>query len=108
MGVAPFNPFIIINKEREKEVHLPYRSITSLGNQSYVFTGDNKDIDGNFISENGYPWAISIIHDFKVPKEKVDITSAYNFFGAWAESGGAAYEDWYKDNPGNRNEDLIE
>ncbi|GAB2999716.1 hypothetical protein GCM10027284_16580 [Cyclobacterium sediminis] len=108
LGVAPFNPFIIINKEREKEVHLPYRSITSLGNQSYVFTGDNKDIDGNFISENGYPWAISIIHDFKVPKEKVDITSAYNFFGAWAESGGAVYEDWYKDNPGNRNEDLIE
>lgn len=108
LGVAPFNPFIIINKEREKEVHLPYRSITSLGNQSYVFTGDNKDIDGNFISENGYPWAISIIHDFKVPKEKIDITSAYNFFGAWAESGGTAYEDWYKDNPGNRNEDLIE
>jgi len=108
LGVAPFNPFIIINKEREKEVHLPYKSITSLGNQSYVFTGDNKDIDGNFISENGYPWAISIIHDFKVPKEKVDITSAYNFFGAWAESGGTAYEDWYKDNPGNRNEDLIE
>ncbi|MBI0397642.1 LruC domain-containing protein [Cyclobacterium marinum] len=108
LGVAPFNPFIIINKEREKEVHLPYKSITSLGNQSYVFTGDNKDIDGNFISENGYPWAISIIHDFKVPKEKVDINSAYNFFGAWAESGGTAYEDWYKDNPGNRNEDLIE
>lgn len=108
LGVAPFNPFIIINKEREKEVHLPYRNVTSLGNQSYAFTGDNKDIDGNFISENGYPWAISIIHDFKVPKEKVDITSAYNFFGDWAESGGTAYEDWYKDNPGNRNEDLIE
>ncbi|WP_339925241.1 LruC domain-containing protein [uncultured Cyclobacterium sp.] len=108
LGVAPFNPFIIINKEREKEVHLPYRHITSLGDQSNVFPGDNKDLDGNFISENGYPWAISIIHDFKVPKEKVDITTAYNYFSSWAESGGATDEDWYKDNPGNRNEDLLD
>ncbi|EPR69044.1 LruC domain-containing protein [Cyclobacterium qasimii] len=108
LGVAPFNPFIIINKEREKEVHLPYMNITSLGNQSNVFTGDNKDTDGNFISDNGFPWAISIIHDFKVPKEKVNITSAYNFFSTWAESGGTSNEDWYKDNPGNRNEDLLD
>ncbi len=108
LGVAPFNPFIIINKEREKEVHLPYMNITSLGNQSNVFTGDNKDPDGNFISDNGFPWVISIIHDFKVPKEKVNITSAYNFFSTWAESGGTANEDWYKDNPGNRNEDLLD
>lgn len=107
LGVAPFNPFIIINKVR-KEVHLPYKNITSLGDQSIEFIGDNKDVDGNFISDEGFPWAISIIHDFQVPKEKVDITSAYNFFGAWAESGGTSYEDWYKDNPGNRNEDLIE
>ena len=25
LGTAPFNPFIIINQERDKEVHLPYR-----------------------------------------------------------------------------------
>ena len=108
LGVAPFNPFIIVNKQREKEIHLPYRHITSLGDQSVAFTGDNKDTDGNFISENGFPWAISIIHDFKVPKEKVDITSAYNFFSSWAESGGSNNVDWYKDNPGNRNDDLLE
>jgi LruC domain-containing protein len=108
LGVAPFNPFIIIDKVREKEVHLPYMNLTSLGNQSHEFAGVNKDADGNFISDNGFPWAISIIHDFKVPKEKVDITSAYNFFSAWATSGGTAYKDWYKDNPGNRNEDLLE
>jgi hypothetical protein len=26
------------------------------------------------------PWAISLIHDFKVPKEKIKISDAYNFF----------------------------
>lgn len=108
LGVAPFNPFIIVNSERGKEIHLPYMNSTSLGNSSLEFTGENKDADGNFISENGFPWAISFIHDFKVPKEKVDITSAYNFFSSWAESGGTSNVDWYKDNPGNRNVELLE
>jgi len=107
LGVAPFNPFIIVNKEREKEIHLPYKNITNLGVQSLDFNGVNKDSDGNFISDNGFPWAISIIHDFKVPKEKVAITEAYNFFSTWAESGGANFSDWYKDNPGHRNLDKI-
>lgn len=108
LGIAPFNPFIIVNGERAKEIHLPYMNRTSLGNSSLEFTGENKDTDGNFISENGFPWAISIIHDFKVPKEKVDITSAYNFFSTWSESGGTSNVDWYKDNPGNRNDDQLE
>ncbi|SDS46953.1 LruC domain-containing protein [Polaribacter sp. KT25b] len=108
LGVAPFNPFIIANKVRSKEIHLPYRKVTSLGVSGIEIDGVNKDADGNFISDNGFPWAISIIHDFKVPKEKIDITDAYNFFSTWAESGGTTNVDWYKDNPGNRNEDLID
>jgi LruC domain-containing protein len=42
------------------------------------------------------PWAISLIHDFKVPKEKIKISDAYNFYTI---SGGTVYNDWYKDNP---------
>lgn len=108
LGVAPFNPFLIVNMVREKEIHLPYMSPTSLGNNSTTFSGTNKDVDGNYISDNGYPWAISIIHDFKVPKEKVEITNAYNFFSTWAESGGIDYDDWYTDRSGYRNESLID
>lgn len=108
LGVAPFNPFIIANKVRSKEIHLPYKKVTNLGVSGIEIVGVNKDADGNFISDNGFPWAISIIHDFKVPKEKIDITNAYNFFSTWAESGGATFVDWYKDNPGNRNENLID
>lgn len=108
LGVAPFNPFIIANKVRSKEIHLPYRKVTNLGISGIEIDGVNKDADGNFISDSGFPWAISIIHDFKVPKEKIDITDAYNFFSTWAESGGTTFLDWYKDNPGNRNEDLID
>jgi LruC domain-containing protein len=107
LGVAPFNPFLIVNKEREKEIHLPYMNVTSLGSTNIEFNGVNKDADGDFISDNGYPWAISIVHDFKVPKEKEDIKNAYNFFGTWAESGGIDYDDWYTDKSGHRNIDKI-
>jgi hypothetical protein len=37
------------------------------------------------------------LHDFKVPKEKVNVTDAYNYFVRWANSGGTN-SDWYKDN----------
>ncbi len=103
LGAAPFNPFIIVNKNRDQEVHLPYRNVTSLGNNLSPIDQANKDPDGNFISNTGYPWAISIIHDFKVPKDKVNITAAYNYFSTWATSGGTQFKDWYKDNPGHRN-----
>ena len=108
LGVAPFNPFLIVNMEREKEIHLPYMSTTSLGDKSTTFSGTNRDADGNYISDTGYPWAISIIHDFKVPKEKVAVTEAYNYFSLWAESGGVDYKDWYKDSSGYRNDELID
>lgn len=108
LGVAPFNPFIIINQERHKEVHLPNRNRTNLGTNVSITDGINSDIDGNFISDNGLPWGISIIHDFKVPKENVRIDNAYNFFLAWANSGGVTHQDWYKDNPGFRNPNNLE
>lgn len=108
LGVAPFNPFIIINQERHKEVHLPHRERTNLGTNVSIADGINSDTNGNFISDNGMPWAISIIHDFKVPKENVRVDNAYNFFVAWATSGGVTHQDWYKDNPGFRNESQLE
>ena len=64
--------------------------------------------DGNFISNNGFPWAIDIVHDFKVPKEKIAINKAYNHFNTWAISGGIQYKDWYKDSAGFRNTENIQ
>ena len=108
LGLAPFNPFLIVDANREREVHLPYRNRTTLGVYNPQAAGVSSDLDGNYISDSGYPWAISIIHDFKVPKEKVNVTSAYNFFIPWAESGGSQFKDWYKDNPGYRNTSELE
>lgn len=108
LGDAPFNPFIIINKNRDKEVHLAYANNTNLAGGNIDFSGLNNDEDGNFISNNGFPWAISIVHDFKVPKENKAINTAYNHFNSWAISGGSNYKDWYKDSAGYRNTENLE
>lgn len=108
LGIAPFNPFMIINKIRENEVHLASMNMTSLGSKNTQTNGVNSDEDGNYINRTGLPWAIDIMHDFKVPKEKTAVNEAYNFFNQWATSGGSQYQDWYKDNPGYRNVDKIQ
>jgi LruC domain-containing protein len=108
LGAAPFNPFMIINKIREKEVHLAYMHRTSLAVKNFDISSINNDEDGNFISNNGFPWAINIVHDFKVPKETIAVNTAYNYFNSWAISGGLEYKDWYKDNTGYRNSENIE
>jgi LruC domain-containing protein len=108
LGTAPFNPFLIVNKIREKEVHLAGFPATSKGSKNIQINGLNSDEDGNYFNEVGLPWAIDIVHDFKVPKERIPVTEAYNFFTQWATSGGSQYKDWYKDNPGYRNIEKIE
>lgn len=107
LGTAPFNPFMIINKIREKEVHLPNGHTTTLGKKSFEIDGVNRDKDGDYLTDRGLPWAINIVHDFKVPKEKVTINTAYNYFNQWATSGGSTYADWYKDSTGYRNDQYI-
>jgi LruC domain-containing protein len=76
LGAAPFNPFIIANKDRGKEIHLPGYHKTNLS------------ASGTYITGSGFPWGLSIINDdFKVPKEGVNIMTAYNHFGNWQYLG---------------------
>ena len=108
LGIAPFNPFLIVNKERGREIHLPNRLRTSLGVNDQNVEGVNQDADGNYQTESRLAWAINIVHEFKVPKERVPVNQAYNFFNQWATSGGTTYNDWYKDNAGYRNISQLE
>ncbi len=108
LGIAPFNPFLIVAKERGREIHLPNRFRTTLGINDTSVEGVNQDIDGNYKTTSGLPWAINIIHNFKPPKENIPVNQAYNFFNEWATSGGTLYQDWYKDSTGYRNESELQ
>jgi len=104
------NPFMIINQERGKEVHLSNRTPTSLADISLFGTGnDNSDISNGvyYKDDNNLPWAIDIIHDFVCPKEKTEIILGYPYFVNWAESSGNQYDDWYKDKSGYRNQSYL-
>jgi LruC domain-containing protein len=107
LGIAPFNPFLIVNKDRGREIHLPNRLRTSLGVNDQNVQGVNQDLDGNYQTGERLPWAINIVHEFKVPKERVPVNQAYNYFNQWATSGGTLFNDWYKDNAGYRNSSQL-
>ena len=110
LGMAPFNPFLIVGKDRGKEVHLPDHAPTALANQSYFGIGadDSQPSSGRYYkSDKNHPWALNIAADFDYPEEKNDIVTAYNFFAAWAQSGGASNQDWYIDLSGYRNTSKL-
>jgi len=104
------NPFIFINGDRGREVHLSDFPPTSLANSDFFGTVDddsNPSTDRYYKNVNNLPWAIDIIHDFVYLKEKEAIIRGYNKFADWAESGGVDYPDWYKDQDGYRNNAFL-
>ncbi|MBN1650531.1 MAG: LruC domain-containing protein [Bacteroidales bacterium] len=109
-GAAPFNPFIMVNKTRGREVHLPNYSATDLADPSYFFTYDDAT-DSNegkgFKSVDNLPWALNIPTSFAIPVEKEAINKAYLKFIPWVQSNGTDYKDWYLPETGYRNLQFL-
>lgn len=98
LGSAPYNPFMIINQDRGREVHLWNKEPTDL--MSHDFLGSSDDASNAsqgryFVSKNGFNWALHIPKSIPYTQEKVDFTKAYVKFADWAKSGGTAHQDWY-------------
>ncbi|MEI6753164.1 MAG: LruC domain-containing protein [Paludibacter sp.] len=105
LGGAPFNPFIVVNGEREKEVHLAGSAPTKLADLSLFGTGqDNSNVATGkyYMSDKYLPWALNIPVQFDYPAEKEDITKTYLMFNNWAQSKGTTNTDWYTNKSGNR------
>lgn len=110
IGTPPYNPFIIIDRNRGVEVHLPNYPPTDLANAAYLGTGDdNSDAGANkyYVSDQYLPWAINLPASFNYAKEKEDIREAHLMFDIWATSGGYTYMDWYESKGGYRNSNKI-
>lgn len=106
LGLAPYNPFIFVNNDRSKEIHLPGSKPTSKADFSLFGTGDDESDPATgryYFSSDSYPWAANIPESFDYPAEKVNITEAHLMFGPWASSNGFNYMDWFQDKPGYRN-----
>jgi LruC domain-containing protein len=110
IGTPPYNPFIIVNQDREVEVHLPNKKPTDLVNLDILGSGhDNSRLNSNeyYISDKYLPWAINLPVSFDYPAEKEDITKTHLMFNSWAISLGYNYMDWYNNKPGYRNDGKI-
>ena len=110
LGAAPFNPFLISDKRRGYEVHLPGSLPTDLANTKLFSTAQDYTHPLNnyyYKSKNAWPWALSFAESFDYSSEGSAINKSYLHFLDWAQSGGMAYKDWYKNLAGYRNSSLI-
>lgn len=101
---APYNPFLFLNNQRDKEVHLPGHIPTHKANPIYF--GQNDDgsdpITGRYYySKKNLPYAVHVPIKWDYPLEKTQITKGYLNFKNWAQSNGANYPDWYQPTPAN-------
>jgi len=109
-GIPPFNAFIIVNGNRNREVHLPNQPPTDKVNGLDFGTADDNSIvaQGRYYKTvNNLPWALNITGKFNYPIETAAINAAYLKFVDWAQSSGALYPDWYLNNTGYRQPSLI-
>lgn len=110
LGTAPFNPFIMTNKQRGHEVHLPGMAATSKANTALFGTSSDgtNAITGNWYkTKNNLPFALHMVEPYDYPREGRAILYGYPRFADWAQSGGSLAKDWYLDIPGNRNSQHI-
>ena len=104
-GSAPFNPFMVINQTRGREVHLPGYDPTDKVDPAYFGEGNDASdpVSGIYYkSATGLPWGMNLPQSFDYPMEKTDIREIYLNFNQWAKSSGFTYMDWYVDQPGYR------
>lgn len=110
LNIEGFNPFLIVNKDRSVEVHLPNQLPTDLANTELF--GSESDAsnpaDGYYyMTDKKLPWALNICETFDYPIEKVEIIFAHLKFAEWAMSAGQIYPDWFKDIAGYRDNNNI-
>ncbi|NRB41405.1 MAG: LruC domain-containing protein [Pseudomonadales bacterium] len=105
-STPPYNPFITVNGDKSREVHLANHLGTALysSNQyddAYDHAGSNCGDEANdngacFLNESNLPWAIDVGDNsfYAWSREHHDITSVftgdgnYASFSFWVESGG--------------------
>lgn len=110
LGTAPYNPFLVVNYERGKEIHLPDYAPTDKADAKLFGTShDRTNPAKNTFYKNwkNLPWAIHLPVSFDYPYEKQEILKGHLYFGKWVESNGTQYADWYLDKAGYRSKANI-
>lgn len=106
-GLAPFNPFIFVNGERGREVHLANYKPTDLVDDSYFgqYSDRSNPAEGRYYkTEFNLPFGLNIASKLDYAVEKAPINEAHLKFINWIEASGTNYQDWYMNKSGYRND----
>ncbi len=96
LGLVPFNPFLISDGNRAKEIHLPDFAPTSKADFLGSANDDSDPTQNRYYKTSAnLPWALNIFDDFVPPAESIPISIEYPRFVTWANSGGTQDLDWY-------------
>jgi len=110
LGVPPYNPFIFINQDRSREVHLINKPPTDKADFK-LFGTDQDDSNPNtgryYVTGNNLPWGLNTTDKFSYPAEKVPINIGFTKFIPWSISSGSEYFDWFLDKKEYRNADKL-
>jgi LruC domain-containing protein len=114
IGAPPYNPFIMSNGLRGREVHLSDKFPTILSSRSedllvagVVSSDDTVGSNNQYTTVDNLPWVLNIPVSFDYPEEGIDIRYAYNHFVTWASSEGDEYKDWYLNLNGYRENSYL-
>jgi LruC domain-containing protein len=104
LGTPPYDPFLIIDQQRGKEVHLAGEQPTDMADVSLFGSGDDATVPGTMMTYKtalALPWALDLTNNWTYPQEKDRISDGYKYFVPWAESSGTQHSDWHLARPDN-------
>lgn len=110
LGGYPYNPFMVVNLNRGREIHLPDFPPTSGADFSYFGQAADYSRPSSglyYRSAQNLPWAINVTSSYAIPTEKSPINLGYLKFVDWAKSAGVQYPDWYLNLPGYRDNGYL-
>ncbi|MEO6916516.1 MAG: LruC domain-containing protein [Chitinophagaceae bacterium] len=105
-----FNPYLIADQTRGREIHLANRTPSAKMSSAYYGQGqDNSNPAAGkyFKTKNNLPWALEISTSIPYALELTEFSKAYPNFIKWVESNGTTHADWYLNNPGNRDASKL-
>ncbi|MCR5741056.1 MAG: LruC domain-containing protein, partial [Gammaproteobacteria bacterium] len=117
VGHLDYNPYLIANAisktgesqigKGRTEVHIPGKSITTLGKTLEVSGGINTNyFASQFVSEgNEFPFAISLngVKDWVAPNPGVRVDKTFIKYSSWRNANGFADMNWYFNRKGYDN-----
>jgi LruC domain-containing protein len=110
MGNPPYNPFLFVNGDRTKEVHLQNMVPTGKANAKLFMTSQDNTIPSKskyYKTYKNLPWGVLFLDKFNYPIEGAAIIDAYTYFAPWAESSGSSFTNWYAPTSDGRNQSKI-